>query len=130
MNKTIIIQGSSRSEGDTNKVVSFLAQSNNFDIVDLHKKNIGHYDYNYDNANDNFIDLITEIITKYETTVFATPIYWYSMSGTLKIFFDRLSDLLRVHKDLGRQLRGKNMAMISCSNSDYINPGFTEPFKL
>lgn len=130
MNKTIIIQGSSRSKGDTNKIVSHLAGVNNFDVIDLHTKNIGHYDYNYKNADDDFIELITGVIENYDAIIFATPIYWYSMSGTLKIFFDRMSDLIRIHKDTGRKLRGKNMAMISCSNSNYINDGFTEPFRL
>ena len=130
MNRTIIIQGSSRSEGDTSKVVNYIARKNNFDVIDLHKKNIGHYDYNYKNADDDFIDLATEIIENYDTIIFATPVYWYSMSGILKVFFDRISDLIRTHKDTGRKLRGKNMIMFSCSNSDNVNDGFTEPFKL
>lgn len=130
MNKTIIIQGSSRSEGDTNKIVNYITNNSNFDVIDLHKKNIGHYDYDYKNADDDFIGLITEIIKNYDTIIFATPVYWYTMSGILKVFFDRFSDLIRIHKDTGRKLRGKNMAMLSCSNSDTINDGFTEPFKL
>jgi multimeric flavodoxin WrbA len=43
-----------------------------------------------------------------------TPVYWYTMSGIMKVFFDRFSDLLRIEKDLGRKLRGKSMAVISC----------------
>ena len=50
------------------------------------------------------------------------------MSGHLKVFFDRISDLIRIHKDLGRQLRGKNMAMISTSNSNDLIDGFNMPF--
>ena len=58
------------------------------------------------------------IIQKYDTIIFATPVYWYSMSGTLKTFFDRLSDLLHYKKELGRQMRGKKMAMISNSGEN------------
>jgi len=128
MKKTVIIQASSRSFGDTHKIVSYLAENNNIDVIDLATKNIGHYDYEYKNKNDDFIKLMTNIIESYDTIIFATPVYWYSMSGILKVFFDRISDLIRVHKDTGRKLRGKNMAMISSSNSNDLIEGFSIPF--
>jgi len=128
MNKTVIIQGSSRSGGDTNKIVNYMASKNTIDVIDLHNKNIGHYDYEYKNKDDDFIELITNIIKTYDNIIFATPVYWYSMSGVLKVFFDRISDILRIHKDTGRQLRGKNMAMISTSNHDDLIDGFNMPF--
>ena len=40
-----------------------------------------------------------------------------------------MSDLLHYKKELGRQLRGKNMAMISNSGEDDLKDGFTMPFK-
>ena len=128
MKTSVIIQGSSRSYGDTSKVVNYLAKKNSSDIIDLNTKTIGHYDYEYKNADDDFIDLMTEIIDNYDTIIFATPVYWYTMSGIMKAFFDRISDLIRIHKDLGRQLRGKNMAMVSTSNSDDLIQGFNMPF--
>ena len=69
-----------------------------------------------------------DIVTKYDTIIFATPVYWYAMSGTLKHFFDRLSDLLHYKKELGRQLRGKKMAMISNSVTNDRKTGFDMPF--
>ncbi len=129
MKKTVILQGSSRSKGDTNIIVNYIAKKNNVDVIDLHTKNIGHYDYEYKNSSDDFISLMTDIIEKYDTIIFATPVYWYSMSGILKVFFDRISDLIRIHKDLGRKLRGKNMAMISCSNYNDLIDGFDMPFR-
>ena len=105
-----------------------MASKNPIDIIDLYTKNIGHYDYEYKNKDDDFIELITNIIKTYDTIIFATPVYWYSMSGVLKVFFDRISDILRIYKDTGRQLRGKNMAMISTSNHDDLIDGFNMPF--
>ncbi|WP_341216748.1 NAD(P)H-dependent oxidoreductase [uncultured Wocania sp.] len=128
MNKTLIIQGSARPKGDTNTIISYMALKGNFDVIDLYSKNIGHYDYEYNNANDDFIPLITNIIKNYDTIIFATPVYWYTMSGHMKVFFDRISDLIRIHKDLGRKLRGKNMAMISINNSNDLVRGFNMPF--
>lgn len=51
------------------------------------------------------------------------------MSGHMKVFFDRLSDLLLIHKDLGRQLRAKQMAVVSCGSDDDLKEGFYMPFK-
>ena len=128
MKKSVIIQGSARSNGDTGKIVNYLATTNGIDVIDLNTKTIGHYDYNYANADDDFIGLFTEIITNYDTIIFATPVYWYSMSGIMKVFFDRISDIIRIHKDLGRQIRRKNMVMISTSNSNDLVEGFNMPF--
>ena len=127
-NKTVIIQGSSRRQGDTNLVVEQLAQNSDFDLVTLADYQIGHFDYNYKNAEDDFIPLLERIVENYTTLVFATPVYWYSMSGLMKVFFDRISDLLHFRKDIGRQLRGKKMAMISISNANDLKDGFNMPF--
>ena len=128
MNKTVIIQGSSKSKGDTNTVVNFLNSDNQFDFIDLKTKNIGPFEYDFKNASDDFLGLMEQIIEKYDTIIFATPVYWYSMSGTMKTFFDRLSDLLHYKKELGRKLRGKHMAMLSCSNTNDLKDGFAMPF--
>ena len=127
-NKTVLLQASSRSNGDSRTIINYLNTTNQFDIIDLKTKNIEHFDYEFNNINDDFVGVMTEIIEKYDTLVFVTPVYWYSMSGILKVFFDRFSDLLKTHKELGRKLRGKQMAMISCSNSNDLKEGFTMPF--
>ncbi|WP_428742484.1 flavodoxin family protein [Tenacibaculum sp.] len=129
MKNTVIIQASSKSKGNTHKVINYLNNNQGFDVIDLKTKNIGFFEYDFSNAHDDFIPLMEEIISKYETIVFATPVYWYSMSATLKIFFDRLSDLLHYKKELGRQLRGKNMAMISNSGENDLRNGFEMPFR-
>ncbi len=128
MKKTIVIQGSSKSYGNTRKVIDFINSENDLNIIDLKEKNIGHFDYEFKNKNDDFLPLIKNIIENYNTIVFATPVYWYSMSGILKVFFDRCSDLLYQEKELGRQLRGKNMAVISNSGENNLKEGFYMPF--
>ena len=128
MKKGVVIQGSARSVGNTNKIVNSLAEKLNFAIVDLNQKNIGQYDYENKNSGDDFLPTIRGIIENYDTIVFATPVYWYSMSGIMKAFFDRITELLKTEKDLGRQLRTKNMAMISCGSDSTLQDGFTMPF--
>jgi multimeric flavodoxin WrbA len=128
MKKGIIIQASSRNNGNTSKVVSFFKSQCGFDVVDLVDKNIGHFDYEFKNSDDDFNALFKHMVTNYEIIVFATPIYWYTMSGLLKVFLDRISDFLKVEKEFGRLLRGKQMAVISCSDYDKTFDGFTMPF--
>ena len=127
--KNIIILGSSRSNGDTRKMVNYLMENGDFDLIDLNTKNIGYYDYEHKNQDDDFLPLMENIIEKYETIVFATPVYWYSMSAILKTFFDRITDLLQIRKETGRKLRTMNMAMLSCSMEDDRIENFTPVFE-
>lgn len=129
MKKGVIIQASSRSQGNTSKIVNAIQQQTNFDVIDLTKYNIGHFNYEFNNNDDDFNALFKSISSKYETIVFATPIYWYTMSGMLKVFLDRISDFLFNEKDVGRRLRGKNMAAISCGSDSEIFDGFLMPFE-
>jgi multimeric flavodoxin WrbA len=124
----IIILGSSRSEGNTAEAASRLRKSSNWDMINLNDHEIGYYDYNHSHADDDFIPLMRKIIENYDSMIFATPVYWYSMSGIMKVFFDRLTDLLEIEKDLGRKLRGKNMAVLSCSIGDNLGESFWLPF--
>jgi multimeric flavodoxin WrbA len=128
-NKVVIIQGSARSDGDTNRKVRFITEITEWDHVDLNEYQISAYDYHHRNRNDDFLPLMRHLTTNYEVFVFATPVYWYAMSGTLKIFFDRFTDLLTIEKDLGRTLRGKSMAVLSCSNGGNLGDDFWIPFR-
>lgn len=129
MKKGIIIQGSSRSNGDTSIVVNALKEKTGYDTVDLKEKNIGHFDYEFNNREDDFIDLFKNIVSNYQIIVLATPIYWYTMSGIMKVFLDRISDFLKLDKDYGRQLRGMEMISISSSNDNRFYEGFEMPFE-
>ncbi len=129
MKKAIIVLGSSNSEGETYKMVKFVHQKTNFPVVDLKTKNILEFDYEFKNSKDDFLPLIEEIVTNYTLIIFATPVYWYAMSGILKTFFDRFSDCLKTRKDLGRKLRGMEMAVISCGHDKELKKGFQMPFK-
>ena len=51
------------------------------------------------------------------------------ISEWLKAVFDRFSDLIRIEKSTGRQLRGKEFAVISNSHDDEIDYDFYLPFR-
>lgn len=126
--KTVIILGSSRKDGETAKIVKELSHLAGWDVIDLNDYQFSYYDYEHKNRNDDFLPLIKNLIEKYDVLVFATPVYWYSMSGIMKVFFDRLSDLLTIEKETGRKLRGKKMAVISSSAGGNLGEHFWLPF--
>ena len=123
MSKTIIIQASSRSDGNTHTIVNQLREYIDCDLIDLGTKNIHQYTYDHQHQADDFMPIMRQIV-EYDLIIFATPVYWYTMSGILKAFFDRISDCLQVEKELGRKLKGKQMAAICCSSDDTIIEGY------
>lgn len=128
--RTVIIQGSSRSEGHTNTMVTLLQARLDCDVVDLNDYMIRPFDYEYLNQDDDFAPLIRRIANDYDLLIFATPVYWYSMSGTMKIFFDRLTDCLKVLADVGEQLKGKSMALMMMSSDEETFESVRTPFPL
>jgi multimeric flavodoxin WrbA len=126
--RKLIILGSSRKDGNTKKVVDKLKSLSDFEILCLNDYKIGYYDYNHKNRDDDFVKLIRRILDQYDTFIFATPVYWYSMSGIMKVFFDRITDLLDCEKELGRKLRNKNMAVLTSSIGDNLGEHFWIPF--
>lgn len=127
--KSVIILASANSFGNTKNLVDIIASENNFDIIDIKPLNINHFDYEYKNEGDDFLPLIKKVIDNYDNIILATPVYWYTMSGHMKMFLDRISDLLYHHKETGRKLRGKSMAVISSTNNSEVKEGFYMPFQ-
>ena len=128
MNKGILILGSSNSYGETQKISSYIIETLGIPIIDLNKKNISGFDYEFKNRDDDFHSLISEVVENYNLIIIATPVYWYTMSGIMKNFIDRLSDCLKIEKDTGRKLRGIKMAVVSCGSDHELKVGFHMPF--
>ncbi|MET3697825.1 multimeric flavodoxin WrbA [Bacillus oleivorans] len=53
-----------------------------------------HAESGFAEVNDDYNQIIDRILP-HEILLFSTPIYWYSMSGTMKLFVDRWSQILR-----------------------------------
>jgi multimeric flavodoxin WrbA len=128
-NKPLVLLGSARKDSNTKRLITSLFLDQPYNLVDLNEKLIESF--NYDSAysaSDNFWSVVEEIL-KHDNLVFATPVYWYSMSGVMKNFFDRFTDLITKHKETGRKLRGKKTFLVTISNSPAIPEGFELPFK-
>lgn len=113
MTNALIIFGSARSKGNTFDAVNLITQKiDQYSYVDIADYTIKDFDYENKNSNDDFNGIIDQLL-KHQTIIFASPVYWYTMSASMKRFIDRLSDLLSFNKEQGRLLRGKNLAVIS-----------------
>ena len=86
--------------------------------------------YEQENQTDDFLPIIQSIIAEYDVLFFATPVYWYAMSGLLKTFMDRLTDCVTTEKSIGRNLKGKYLASLSCGSDAEEVVGFHTPFEL
>jgi putative NADPH-quinone reductase len=128
MNRTLSILGTSRSRGNTRLVLDAVLQGR-APVIDLNDHSITPYDYTHRNSGDDFLEMARQVVEA-DTVVFATPVYWYSMSAQLKTFLDRLTDLTRVHKVMGRSLKGKSVFLVASSSSPELPPGFEVPFEL
>jgi multimeric flavodoxin WrbA len=127
VNQFVIIDGSHRV-GNTELINNFITEQLTCHQLKLLNFKINHY--NYDgiyNDDDDFITVINTLL-KYDHIIFSTPMYWYAMSGILKVFLDRFTDLLKNHKDLGRELRGKSLMLVYNSNGNQEDY-FEKPFE-
>lgn len=95
-----IIYGGTRNNGNTEwltkQVISGLEAKEyhlaNYQISPI--VDCRHTVGGFPQVNDDYQLFIQEIL-EYDTLIFATPIYWYSMSGIMKNFIDRWSQTLR-----------------------------------
>lgn len=125
----LIILGSARKNSDTQKLVELVFEGKVYDLIDLLDYSIAHYNYEEEYPEtDEFLTIVEQML-QHEVIVFATPVYWYSMSSYMKVFFDRLTDIVSSQKYLGRKLKGKKVALLSVSNSNKLPEGFEIPFR-
>jgi putative NADPH-quinone reductase len=126
----LVILGSSRKQSDTLAFVERTMAGIDYHLADLLDYSIApyHYEHTY-SEQDTFMQLV-KLLLEHEVIVLATPVYWYSMSGLIKTFFDRLTDLIKVQKPLGRQLNGKKIFLLAAGNNPALPPGFLVPFEL
>jgi len=130
MLSTIALFSSSRRGGNTGRLIDRIASELNIEVVDLGSLRMSAYDYEHLNRNDDFEPLVRHVLG-HDQIIFATPIYWYSVSPPMKVFLDRISDFLELPDLLpeGRRFRGKNAYVVCTSISDEPSPAFVEAFR-
>lgn len=126
---TIALFSSSRRNGNTGQWMDRIAKELEIEVVDLATRNISAYDYEHRNRSDDFEPLMKRVL-EFEQIIFASPVYWYSVSPPLKIFLDRISDFLDLPDLLedGRRLRGKRGFVVCTSIYDEAPASFVGAF--
>ncbi len=130
MNGAIAVFASARRHGNTGKLMDAIVSELSIPLIDLDNRAISPYDYEHRNIGDDFLPTMDELL-RYETLIFATPVYWYGPSAQMKIFIDRTSDFLDLEtlKNIGRQLRGKTAYVVCTSISDQADSSFINAFR-
>lgn len=125
MRSTVTLFASSRRHGNTGQLVDRIANELRIEVIDLAKQQMSAFDYEHKNRHDDFEPLIHHVL-EFEQIIFASPVYWYAVSSPMKVFLDRISDLLEVPELLakGRQLRGKTAFVLCTSIEDEVSPTF------
>ena len=116
MLSTIALFSSSRRNGNTGRLMDRIVPELNIEMVDLSALRLSAFDYDHRNRDDDFEPLMTRVLA-HDQVIFASPIYWYSVSPAMKVFLDRISDYLDLPDLLpeGRKLRGK-IAYVACTS--------------
>ncbi|MEZ5922361.1 MAG: flavodoxin family protein [Parvularculaceae bacterium] len=127
MSDVIVITGSARRDGHTRPAVDAAFGGSRAIIYDLNDYEVAPYDYAC-SPEDDFLPLAERMITA-KAIVFATPVYWYSMSAPMKVFFDRLTDLTGAYKQKGRALAGRRNYLLAAGGSASAPEGFVTPFR-
>ncbi len=126
--RIVAILGSARQDGNTAALTHAVFRNfNDARVINLNDHVITPYDYHNEPSADDFLEIVKQMVEA-EAIVFASPVYWYSMSGQMKIFFDRLTDLTDQYKSIGRALAGKSAFLIATSNTAEAPPSFEPPF--
>ena len=121
----IALFASSRRNGNTGQLMDRIASELGIEVVDLATLNLSAYDYEHRNRNDDFEPLMRRTLS-FDQLIFATPVYWYSVSPPMKVFLDRISDFLDLPDLLndGRRLRDKQAYIVCTSVYDEVSKAF------
>ena len=98
--KIAVIHSSSRVNGNTEYLTYQAIPKEKGTHIYLRDYNIEpiiderHSEEGFPEVNDDHEGLIDRIL-EHDVLVFSTPIYWYSMSGPMKTFIDRWSQIMR-----------------------------------
>jgi len=130
MLSTIALFASSRRFGNTGAVIDQVAGALAIEVVDLGPLNMSAFDYQHRNRGDDFEPLLHRVLSN-DQVIFAAPVYWYSVPPPMKVFIDRVNDLLVLPelRERGRQLRGKRAYVVATSGIDEVSGAFMAMFQ-
>ncbi|MDP1392584.1 flavodoxin family protein [Lysinibacillus capsici] len=95
-----VIYGGNRPDGNVDTLTKLVTQG--LMVEEIYLKDFliqpiidkRHAEEGFSDVNDDYNSIIDRILP-HDILIFSTPIYWYSMTGTMKNFIDRWSQTLR-----------------------------------
>ncbi|CAM4060468.1 NAD(P)H-dependent oxidoreductase [Bacillus manliponensis] len=113
-----VIHGSSRQNGNTEALTKMMTEGIDAEHIHLRDykiepvKDQRHDAEGFQFINDDYEKLVKKML-EHDTIVFATPLYWYGMSGHMKDFVDRWSQSLRDPSlRFKERMKGKKMYVV------------------
>ncbi|MET3727365.1 multimeric flavodoxin WrbA [Fictibacillus halophilus] len=122
--KIAVINGSSRENGNTDALTqkaldgipftSFYLKNYKINPIDDQR----HDEGGFVKVDDDYEVLIRQIL-QHDVLIFATPVYWYGMSGVMKNFVDRFSQSLRDETLNFKKAMSEKKAYVITVGGDY-----------
>ena len=116
MEKILFMNSSPNRDGNTYRIGEELLKDKEHDVLQMADYRISQYGQVFED--DGMKEVLKEI-DKYDILVIGSPVYWYTVSGMLKTFIDRLYMLPEAEA-----LRGKKLYLFaqgSLPSSDTVN---------
>ncbi|WP_078577748.1 flavodoxin family protein [Salipaludibacillus agaradhaerens] len=120
--KIMLLLGSSRKKGNSEQLAQDVLKDVPHTEVFLHDKTMNpiidkrHTAGGFTRVDDDYEELLQQFLA-HDIVIFATPLYWFGMSGQMKTFFDRWSQYLRDERfDLKAKLAEKKAYVIITGN--------------
>lgn len=129
--KVLVLYGSSRSESNTELLTERLIAGLDATRIRLRERRIEPiHDQRHDPAGFTPVDDDQEGIIRamlaHDLVIFATPLYWYGMSGPMKDFVDRWSQSLRDPRlNFKQGIKGKEAWVVITGGPDGRIKGLT-----
>ncbi|TVX87130.1 flavodoxin family protein [Paenibacillus agilis] len=132
-----IIQGSARERGNTEQLTELLTEGLDVTTIRLREYEIEQI-VDKRHAPEGFepiegeLRTIVEQMLEHDTLVFATPLYWYGMSGSMKVFIDRWSQCLRDEQlQFKERMKGKKvyLVVVGGPNAKMTGLAFVQQFR-
>jgi len=116
--KILVLYGSSRRNGNSEALADYLTRGVECTRIYLAEKRITpivdqrHTPGGFHPVDDDQDEIIGQMLT-HDIIIFATPLYWYGMSGQMKLFVDRWSQSLRDSRiDFKNGMAGKKAYVV------------------
>ena len=133
MANTLILFSSANQTGNTYRLTQAVRSQldeNHTRYFNLESQNYADYNYHNFNSRDDFYN-IAEALSWADNIVFASPVYWHSVTSNMKRLIDRITELTENPeiKHIGKGLKDKKGFVLTTSASKEVCPVYAGFFE-